>query len=144
MAQRGAISTKKLFSLVAVLLVAVLGVASANQLFNFVLFLLLRQGEATVGLGIEFGTFLFVTAGFLALAIVATGKSWRICLIFFLPGLFLLLGRTLVVLFFWNEGVVRLGMAVLFMAAAAAIAGVIILFREEQRRFAAFTEPEYR
>lgn len=137
-------SPRLLFSFGIGILAAVFGLALANKLFNGVFSLLARQTEGFGAIGIEICTFLFLSAGTLALATVVTGRSWRACLIFFIPGLLLLLVRSALALLFGNEGLFRLGMAVEFMAAAAGIAGVLFLFRQEKRRLEPVAEPGYR
>lgn len=137
-------SPRLLFSLGIGLLAAVFGLALANKLFNGALSLLARQTEGIGVIGIEIGTFLFLSAGALALATVVTARSWRACLIFFIPGLLLILVRSALALMFGNEGLFRLGMAVEFMASAAGIAGVLFLFRQEKRRLEPVVEPGYR
>lgn len=137
-------SPRFLFSLCIGIMAAVFGLALANKVFNAVLGLLARQTDGLGVMGIEVGTFLFLSAGTLALATVVTARPWRTCLIFFIPGLVLLLFRSAVALLFGTEGIFRLGMAVEFMAAAAGIAGVLFLFRQERRRMEPMVEPGYR
>ncbi len=116
------------------LLVAVIGIAVANQMFAMIQFILLGQ---TVGLRtnfIELFTLLFLTVGALALATVVTGKSWRHCLIFFVPALAVILLRSAYVVAFESEGFLRLVVAGEFMLAAAAVAGVFLMFRRERAK----------
>ncbi len=136
-------SPRLLLSLGTGILVAVFGLALANKLFNAVLFLLARQIEGFGVIGMEIGTFLFLSAGALALMTVVTARTWRACLVFFIPGLLLILIRSALALLFGGDGLFRLGMAVEFMASAAGIAGVFFLFRRERKRMEPVVEPDY-
>lgn len=116
------------------LLVAMIGTALANQVFVMIQFILLGQ---TFGLRtnfIELFTLLFLTVGALALATLVTGKSWRHCLIFFVPALAVILLRSAYFVVFELEGLPRLVVAGEFMLAAAALAGVFMVFRREKTK----------